>query len=41
MAGDTASLTEKLLGDVETVILSLGGGSGGVWVAYFYGGTLS
>ena len=38
MAGDTASLTEKLLGDVETVIiLSLGGG-GDVWLVYFYGG---
>ena len=39
VAGDTASLTEKLLGDVETVILGLGGG--GVWVAYLYRGTLS
>ena len=38
MAGDAASLTEKLLGDVETVIiLSLGGG-GDVWLVYFYGG---
>ena len=39
VAGDTASLTEKLLGDVETVIRRLDGG--GVWVVYFYGGTLS
>ena len=40
MAGDAASLTENLLGDVETVIFSPDGGSG-VWVVYFYGGTLS
>ena len=38
MAGDTAVLTEELLGDLETVILSLGGG--GVWDIYFYGGTV-
>ena len=40
LAGDAASLAEKLLGDVETVFSSLGVGSG-VWVVYFYGGTLS
>ena len=39
VAGDTASLTEKLLGDVETVILGLG--VGGVWVAYLYRGTVN
>ena len=39
VAGDTASLTEKLLGDVEAVIPRLGGG--GVWVVYFCRGTLS
>ena len=38
MAGNAAALTEELLGDFETVILSFGGG--GVWVKYFWGGTV-
>ena len=38
VAGDTASLTEKLLGYFKTFIPCLGGL--GVWV-YFYGGTVS